>query len=64
MKPVPRRLIVEWVIKSWEDISNETLANSMKSCGLALSVDGSQDELISCKEKIAKLVGIYSRIKC
>ena len=48
MKPVPRRLIVEWVIKSWEDISNETLANSMKSCGLALSVDGSQDEQISC----------------
>ena len=53
LKPVPRRLIVEWVwvIKSWEDISKETLTNSMKSCGLALAVDGTQDELISCFKK-------------
>ena len=28
MKPVPRRLIVEWVIKSWQAISNETVAKS------------------------------------
>ena len=48
MKPVPRRLIVEWVIKSWQPISNETVAKSMKSCGLALAVDGTEDDLISC----------------
>ena len=48
MKPVPRRLIVEWVIKSWQAISNETVAKSMKSCGLALAVDGTEDDLISC----------------
>ena len=48
MKPVPRWLIVEWVIKSWQAISNETVAKSMKSCGLALAVDGTEDDLISC----------------
>ena len=48
MKPVPRRLIVEWLIKSWQAISNETVAKSMKSCGLALAVDGAEDDLISC----------------
>ena len=48
MKPVPRRLVVEWVIKSWQGISNETLAKSIKSCGLALAIDGTQDDLISC----------------
>ena len=48
MKPVPRRLIVEWVIKSWQAIPNETVAKSMKSCGLALAVDGTGDDLISC----------------
>ena len=48
MKPVPRRLLVEWVIKSWQDISNKTLAKSMKSCGLASAIDGTQDDLISC----------------
>ena len=48
MKPVPRRLIVEWVIKSSQAISNETVAKSMKSCGLGLAVDGTEDDLISC----------------
>ena len=48
IKPVPRRLIVEWVIKSWQAISNETVAKSLKSCGLALAVDGTEDDLISC----------------
>ena len=48
MKPVPRRLIVEWVIKSWQALSNETVAKSVTSCGLALAVDGTEDDLISC----------------
>ena len=47
MKAVPRRLVVEWVIKSWQDISNKTLAKSMKSVGVALAIDGTQDDLIS-----------------
>ena len=48
MKPVPGRLVVEWIIKSREEISNETVINSMKSCALALAVDGTEDGLISC----------------
>ena len=52
MKPVPRRLVVEWVITFWQDMSNETLAKSMKSCGLALAIDGTQDDLISCFKKL------------
>ena len=51
MKPVPRKLVVEWVLTSWSEISNETIANSMKSCGLALAIDGSNDGLISCFKK-------------
>ena len=48
VKPVPRRLVVKLVIKSWQDISNETLAKSMKLCALALAIHGTQDDLISC----------------
>ena len=48
IKPVPRRLVVEWVTKSWQDKSNETFAKSMSSCGLALAIDGTQGDLISC----------------
>ena len=51
MEPVPRKLVVEWVIKSWQAISSETLAKSMKLCGLALTIDGTQDDLILCFKK-------------
>ena len=33
------------------EISNETTANSMKSCGFALPVYGSDDGLFSCFKK-------------
>ena len=46
MKPVPRRRVVKCVIKSWLDISNKTLAKSMKSCDLALAIDGTQDDFV------------------
>ena len=48
MKPLPRRLIVEWVLKSCEELSSETVSSSMKSCALGLAIDGSEDNLISC----------------
>ena len=54
MKPVPRRPVVEWVLASWSEISNETIANSMKSFDLALAIDDSDDGLISCFKKEKK----------
>ena len=56
MKPVPRKLVVEWLIKSWLEISSETLTKSMKSCDLALAIDGTQDDLISCFKEGEKQV--------
>ena len=47
MKSVPRRLLVEWDL-TWSEISSETIANSMKSYGLPLAINGSDDGLISC----------------
>ena len=47
-------LIVEWVIKSWQAISNETVVKSMKSCGLALAVAGTEDDLILCLKERKK----------
>ena len=57
MKPVPRRLIVDWVIKSWQAILAETVAKSMKACGLSLAVDGTEDDLISCFKEGKKCAG-------
>ena len=63
MKPVARRLEVEWVIKSWQDISNETLAKSIKLCSLALAIDGTQDDLISCFKEGKKRVAGKALLK-
>ena len=48
IKLVPQRLVVEWMIKSWQEISSKTLAKSMKLWGLALAIDSTQDDLIMC----------------
>ena len=47
-KPVPRRFIVDWVIKVWQAIPAEMVANSMKACGSSLPIDSSKDDIISC----------------
>ena len=57
MKPVPRRFIVDWVIKSWQAIPAETVAKPMKACGLSLAVDGTEDDLISCFKEGKKCAG-------
>ena len=56
-KLVPMRLVVEWSIKSWEEISNETVANSMKSCALAFTVDGTEGKDVKKEER-------YWKVKC
>ena len=46
LKPPPRRTIVKWILKAWEQISPETIKTSFKSCALNLAIDGAEDEKI------------------
>ena len=48
LKPPPRRTIVKWILKAWEQISPETIKTSFKSCALNLAIDGAEDEKIHC----------------
>ena len=41
----------EYTAAAWNEISNETIANAVKSCRLALAIDGSDNGLISCFKK-------------
>ena len=61
IKPIPMGLVVEWIIKWWEEISTEMVAHSMKSCALALAIGGIEDGLISCFKKV-KMLGKQSVI--
>ena len=48
LKPPSRRTIVKWILKSWEQISPETIKTSFKSCAFNLAIDGAGDEKIHC----------------
>ena len=62
VKPLPRRLVVEWVLKSQEKLSCETLSSSMKYCAPGLAIDGSEDNLISCSKEGKKCEDGGSRL--
>jgi len=43
--------ICEWVISAWDSVSTDIICRSFKSCGISVSLDGSEDFLISCFKK-------------
>ena len=40
----PRKIIVEWILSAWNDISCEAIRKSFKSCTLTTALDGDGDE--------------------
>ena len=48
MKAPPRRVIVEWILEAWNSLSKDVIKSSFKSCGLNISVGGSEDHLTHC----------------
>ena len=47
MRPPTRKTIVEWVLKSWSQLSNYTIKESFKCCDITIAPDGSEDEKIT-----------------
>ena len=48
IKPPPRKVIVEWILSAWNDISCETIPKSFKSCALTTALGGDEDDQIYC----------------
>ena len=46
--PPSRKVIVEWILSGWKDISCETVRKSFKSCALTTALDGDEDDQIHC----------------
>ena len=44
----PRQEVVQWIIKSWERVSQEIIQKSFVSCALTCATDGSQDDESTC----------------
>lgn len=43
-----RRQLVQWVIAAWGQISNDMVREAHKTCGLTTSLEGEEDEKITC----------------
>ena len=48
LKAPPRREVVQWIIKSWDRLSQDIIQKSFVSCALTCATDGSQDDEITC----------------
>ena len=48
LKSPPRRVIVKWILKAWEELTPELFSRSFKTCALNISFDGSEDDAIHC----------------
>ena len=48
IKAPPRKIIVQWILDSWGNLSKELIMKSFKCCALNLSLDGSEDTLTHC----------------
>ena len=48
MKAPPRRIIVQWILDAWGNLSKELIMKLFKFCALNLSLDGCEDALIHC----------------
>ena len=46
IKPPPWEVIVEWILRAWNDISCGTIRKSFKSCELTTALDGDEDNQI------------------
>ena len=48
MKAPQRRTIVLWILEAWKRLDSAMIASSVRSCGVCLADDGSEDETIHC----------------
>ena len=48
MKPVPQRLVLDWILTAWKALPKEMVESSFKKCALIIDDNGEDDEQISC----------------
>uniref|UniRef100_A0A915LSX9 DDE-1 domain-containing protein n=1 Tax=Meloidogyne javanica TaxID=6303 RepID=A0A915LSX9_MELJA len=47
-RPPTLDIVLDWVYRSWQDLSKDVIVNSFLACGLSNPVDGSADDKIAC----------------
>ena len=49
-KAPTRNLILRWIKEAWQEIPEEMVKKSFKSCGISNAMDGTEDGVIYTKE--------------
>ena len=44
----PPKIIIEWILSAWNNISCEAIGKSFKSCALTTALDGDENDQIHC----------------
>ena len=63
MKVPPRKLIIEWILKAWNELDVNIIVKSFKSCALNVNVDGSEDTSIHCFKNVQPCESGYDKLK-
>ena len=50
MKPLARRLVLDWILTAWKALPKGMIESSFKKCALTIDGNGEDDEQISCFE--------------
>lgn len=48
MKPVPQRLVLDWILTAWKAIPKEMIESSFKKCASTINDNGEENDQISC----------------
>ena len=46
-KPSPLELVIDWIVRAWQELSKELIVKSFEACALTTPLDGSGDENIA-----------------
>ena len=41
-----KELVLTWINRTWNEIARDSIQKSLKSCGIANAVDGSEDDAV------------------
>ena len=48
MKPVKRRMVLDWILPAWKSLAKDMIESSFKNCALTIDDNGGEDNQISC----------------
>ena len=52
MRAPPRREIVHWILKAWDNLDRGLIIRSFRSCALTVASDGHEDNQIHCLKEV------------